>query len=110
MNLEQIIQVCANGPSNIQQRSVLLLMCGLSEADCTVYIDNQTIFSSLDIPVRNLTLTLNELIKKGWIEVLSENTYRIDPAVGVAARGRLNASLKNIYKDTDNWAPERGSL
>lgn len=97
MNREQLVQVIKDGPQNVQQRSVLLTLCGLSKEDCTVSIGTRALLCLIDIPTRNMTFTLNELIKKGWIEVLTEGTYRIDPAAGV------RASVDETYMDTNNW-------
>lgn len=97
MNREQIREVAINGPQNIQQRAVLLTLCALSAEDKTVDIDNRTLLCLIDMPTRNMTFTINELIKKGWLELLASSRYRIDPSAGV------QLSVDETYMDTNKW-------
>jgi hypothetical protein len=97
MNLESLRELAKDGPQNVQQRAVLLTMACLSREDNTIEIDSRALLRIIDIPTRNMSFTLNELIKKGWLELLSSGNYRIDPS------GGLRLSVDETYMDTNKW-------
>lgn len=99
MNHEQLLHIAIDGPPNPQQRAVLFIMATLAENDGAVSIDNQTLLSYIDITSKNLSLTLSELIKRGWLERFEPGLYRVNPTVGTAARSPV--SLRgDTYRDT----------
>lgn len=71
-------------------------MAILAKDDGTLSIDARPLLSLIDIPVRNMTYTINELVKKGWLELLTDGSYRIDPTVVVSREALLKG-------DTNNW-------
>lgn len=92
MNERQLAQIALDGPPNVHQRAVLFIMATLAENDGAIGIDTETLLSLIDITSKNLSLTLNELMKRGWLERFQPGLYRVNPTVGSVARGRLSAS------------------
>jgi hypothetical protein len=85
MNDEQLRAMVWNGPQNIQQTCVLLTLAMLSDNDCIVHIENKHLLHLINISSKNLTYTINELIKKGFVELLRPDAYRINPSAGLEA-------------------------
>jgi hypothetical protein len=104
VNQEQLVPIALDGPPNVHQRAVLFILATLAENDGGISIDNETLLSLIDITSKNLSLTLSELNKRGWIERFEPGLYRVNPLVGSAARGRLLPAVDR-YRDTERMPP-----
>jgi hypothetical protein len=107
MNREQQMHVLVEGPTNLFQRALLLSLSILADDDCIVPLTETEVLGLLELPARNVLKTMNELIKRGWVEPLNNSTYKIHP---YTMTGLTAVAFKSFpSKENENSNPNLGS-